>query len=373
MVSVQDIFVLSLCTFIGLFGMAVTGFGAAIIFIFVYQVAVLSGYDGNFKFAVFVQALALFFAQPFLLRLAEVRKYASRKMLLYFIPFTILSTPLGQITGARIPTEMIEAVGGFLVLFVAIVELTQKRHLYMKHLRKLWQRCLGNKEDKSIDDSSVPPKEKMVENAAEDTEAVDPEVPENSPEPPEVEASVASETKEVTKGDVNLEVDGTQNVNSIGGSEEERPLGASAQIWTVLAAASSGFLGGLCGIRGPPVIVYFLHPPYPVRFDKHSQRATVASMTATNVAMRIVYYLVTALAFDGDLYFKGEDWPLYVSVLICSVVGVFAGGLFFEYTKSSRNIVSMILPVLLLLCGTSLLLSSFSNAVKDASSENTSD
>ena len=65
----RDVFLLSLCAFLGNIGVAITGFGMAIIYLFIYQILVLSGYDefdskfSNFKYAIFIQALALFSAQ----------------------------------------------------------------------------------------------------------------------------------------------------------------------------------------------------------------------------------------------------------------------------------------------------------------------
>lgn len=138
-------------------------------------------------------------------------------------------------------------------------------------------------------------------------------------------------------------------------------LGFSARFWTLFAGFASGFLGGLCGIRGPPIILYFLHPPYPVSFDKNTQRATGASITATNVAMRIAYYLVNTLAMGGENFFVGSDWPLYISILIFSLGGVCIGSKLFEYMKDSKATIRGILSIFLLLCGTSLLISSFAN------------
>lgn len=64
MAPVIDIVILSLSAFIGNVGVAVTGFGMAILYLFVWQIATLAGYDGaDFKYAVFIQALALFSAQ----------------------------------------------------------------------------------------------------------------------------------------------------------------------------------------------------------------------------------------------------------------------------------------------------------------------
>jgi len=54
-----DILVLALASLLGNVGVALTGLGMAIIFIFVWQVAIVCGYDGDFKYAIFIQALAL--------------------------------------------------------------------------------------------------------------------------------------------------------------------------------------------------------------------------------------------------------------------------------------------------------------------------
>jgi hypothetical protein len=140
---------------------------------------------------------------------------------------------------------------------------------------------------------------------------------------------------------------------------EEAKLGSSAQFWTLFAGGISGFLGGLCGIRGPPIILYFLHPPFPVSFTKNTQRATGACITFTNVVMRVAYYLFDTLIFDGEDYFEGSDWGLYVAIVISSVMGVLVGSKLFEYMKDSKSTIRGILAMLLLLCGMSLLLSSF--------------
>ncbi len=62
--SIATIAVLSSCGFLGNFGAALLGFGEAIIFLFVWQVIYLAGYDDtDFKFAIFIQSLSLFSVQ----------------------------------------------------------------------------------------------------------------------------------------------------------------------------------------------------------------------------------------------------------------------------------------------------------------------
>ena len=61
--STSTIILLSSCSFVGNIGAALTGFGQAIIFLFVWQIVDLAGYNGDFKNAVFIQALSLFSMQ----------------------------------------------------------------------------------------------------------------------------------------------------------------------------------------------------------------------------------------------------------------------------------------------------------------------
>lgn len=77
--------------------------------------------------------------QPLLLWKAGVREHASRRMLMYFIPITIISTPLGQMVGDRVSTDLVEAIGGVLVTFVAVFEMYQKRELFAKWIRGCFQ------------------------------------------------------------------------------------------------------------------------------------------------------------------------------------------------------------------------------------------
>ena len=145
-----------------------------------------------------------------------------------------------------------------------------------------------------------------------------------------------------------------KNVNK---DDDDLQLNCSAQSWTIIAGATSGFLGGLCGIRGPPIILYFLHAP--VVFTTESQRTTSVCITFTNVTMRVVYYIINTLLFDQDHGFKSRDWGLYLSIIVCSNLGVLVGSELFEYMKDSKKVIKGILTIFLLLCGVSLILSSF--------------
>jgi hypothetical protein len=81
---------------------------------------------------------------------AEIREYASRRMLRYFIPITIIATPLGQITGDRVSTDIVEAVGGVLVTFVAVFEIYQKRDFFASLLCRKFNNHVEKKPDAQI-------------------------------------------------------------------------------------------------------------------------------------------------------------------------------------------------------------------------------
>jgi len=67
---------------------------------------------------------------------ANVKEHASRKILKYFIPITIISTPLGQMVGNYAPTTTVQGIGGILILFVSIFHLA-------KNNRSAWKKICG--------------------------------------------------------------------------------------------------------------------------------------------------------------------------------------------------------------------------------------
>ena len=125
-----DAFVYALAAFLGNVGVAVTGFGMAIVFLFVWQICILLGYEGDdVKYAVFIQTLALAAALPFLMYEAKIREHATRALLLPFIPVTIISTPLGNFASESANVDTVRMVAGIVVSVVAVWELYRNRTL----------------------------------------------------------------------------------------------------------------------------------------------------------------------------------------------------------------------------------------------------
>ena len=136
---------------------------------------------------------------------------------------------------------------------------------------------------------------------------------------------------------------------------------------TVLAGGLSGFFGGMIGIRGPPLMIYFMHPPKPLVFDNHSQRATGVFIMCTGTVFRQAFYLYNT--FKGDdaagyqsdfIGYQQEDWKLYLCVVIFSILGVWVGARAFHYAKDAQDTMKGIFVVLLYMCGVSLVISAVS-------------
>lgn len=343
-------------------------------------------------------------------------RYADTRTLAYFLPISVVTTPLGQLTGERISTTAVESVGGILVTIMAVIELYQKRTSFLEWCAKIWQRIscastgglpAGSYPTLQVDcATSVAPIEPAVEvketikgtpetvqeptcDSSDDESPVDirgswaqlfspssqlpcsrSELVDSSMD----EAAFSTSLGELddssmdddpmgaeailwtTSATVDLEVE-TNDITFEEVTRRRDPLSSWAKSYTIVVGATSGFLGGLCGIRGPPVILYFLYPP--VYFDKHQQRATAVCMSASNVVMRVLYYLFDVLVLKRTNYFDRSDWGLYLVIVICSLWGCYVGSELFGHLSGSRDTIRSVLAVLLLLCGLSLMISSF--------------
>ena len=310
-------------------------------------------------------------AQPLLLYKAQVLKHAHRRILVLFVPITLVSTPLGQLVSAYVPTKIVQAVAGGLVTFVACFEIYRKRNWFLSMCKKK-----EKKDDKGGSDNDVEANngdagkghvEETVHSNKED------EFKDN----PSAEQEVDVSQKEVEMSRSAMNADATNNKSdqtdtqpsnntTSQSNKPEEPTSEEVKIglnkltfWTLLAGGASGFLGGMVAIRGPPLIFYFLHPPKPVSFNKNSQRATGVVIMFFNVFMRQIYYLVNTFTDRAGIGYESDDWQLYLSVILCSIAGGLVGSKLFEYLKDSKDTIRGILAIFLFLCGVSLLFSAF--------------
>uniref|UniRef100_A0A7S2I3F8 Uncharacterized protein n=1 Tax=Helicotheca tamesis TaxID=374047 RepID=A0A7S2I3F8_9STRA len=133
--------------------------------------------------------------------------------------------------------------------------------------------------------------------------------------------------------------------------EEQLPHGKKLIFWGVTLGFLSGFLGGLVGVRGPPIIIFFLFFSYP----KPMVRANGILILLTNVFIRITYYVVEDLT--GALertWFESRLWYLYLCVIFFGMAGVPVGQ--YAAEKISGSQFKLVLCFMLLLSGLSNLI-----------------
>eukprot|EP00547_Thalassionema_nitzschioides_P009460 CAMPEP_0194228720 /NCGR_PEP_ID=MMETSP0156-20130528/43516_1 /TAXON_ID=33649 /ORGANISM="Thalassionema nitzschioides, Strain L26-B" /LENGTH=352 /DNA_ID=CAMNT_0038961239 /DNA_START=1489 /DNA_END=2544 /DNA_ORIENTATION=+ len=351
MASVLDIVLYSLFSLLGNSAKALTGFGQAIVFFLFWQIAVLFGYHSDFKYAVFIQAFSLFSAHPLYIYKAKIRQYAHRKVLMYFTPSLILSTLLGQYTASMVNVHVIQIVGGFLVLSVAGFE--------------VYQRCVPRKRVVVKDAKYVPgiddkikeredieqQKAAKVEEERHETEGGDDSIKQEKLHDPESASDSGSKPKSIyvgfssvfktcrnvfasplNKTASHIEQADTCVIDSVKehkAKEEEslesedsnsintQPFAVSTIFYTLLTGLVDGFFGGLVGISGPPLIIYFLHPPHPVKIEsKEEHRSTVTVIGFVIILIRVGYYIFGTFAYDQSAYFTMEDLGLYLSTAV---------------------------------------------------------
>jgi len=282
--------IFSLAAFVGNFGVALTGFGMAIFFLFVYTIGDLSGGMTcdrcGIKDAVFYQSLALSSGLPFMLYQARavIKKNANKTFLLVFCPATAAGTPIGKFLQGHLPGEIVKTVCGILICLAcanALLNLIPETQCYKKYVSKE----AVNEDDKE---------ENVVDADVEDRK-------EN------FEGDIGKEEAEPKKDD---ELD-TASIE-----------GWSFKIWGFIAGFFSGFLGGLAGIRGPPLMVFFLWFTFP----KHFVRANSMLVLVVNISIRLVYYVVEDLSGQRDVpWFEPELWYIYVCVVVFGILGVPVG------------------------------------------------
>lgn len=129
----------------------------------------------------------------------------------------------------------------------------------------------------------------------------------------------------------------------------ELPSYRCIELLGLLIGSLSGFLAGLVGAKGPPIIIFFLM----VYFPKSAIRSTGILLSFASVIVRTIFYVVDDppedWPYQNDSWFHKDDWPLYLSVSLTSMTSVFVGLWLKKYVQS--NLFNNILLGLLLICG----------------------
>lgn len=223
--------------------------------------------------AVFIQALSLFSMQPVIVYKAKVWIDANFRVLWLFVPITLVSTPLGQMVSYRVPTDIVQAVAGVLVVFVACWEIYGKRGWLLGFCKKSTSETKGGNTDvKEVCKAETRQSSTNVtsDNNVQDTEQVAP-TDNTNPKSPDEESPQDDNNDEITTlKDSNTEAkeassnpqtissvyasmavespNDDQEARAVEDSNEQFKVGLNKATWiTLLAGGASGFLGGMVG------------------------------------------------------------------------------------------------------------------------------
>ena len=295
-----------------------------------------------------------------------------------FVPITLALTPVGLYVGAIAPIPLLKMFAGVVVLMVAFIETYTKRQKILDLCKKKGTSEDGNAKATADVETGIAV---VVAEEPKDLYASDEEKPEAPMSIADTKSSPgASDREEYDFSEHEIETaavpalvaqDPTQSNEEasaqIAQSAEEVKFGCNRLTSdTVIAGGTSGFLGAMIGVRTPPLMLYFMHPPKPLVFDNHSQRATEVVIMCTSTVFRQVYYLYDTFTggdvagYQSDFIgYQKEDWKLYLCVVVFSIFGGWVGSRAFEYVKNAKETVRTIFLVLLYMCGASLFISAF--------------
>lgn len=101
--------------------------------------------------------------------------------------------------------------------------------------------------------------------------------------------------------------------------ESENSCLKKVVIFMLMTGFLAGFLGGLVGVAGPPLMIFFLF------FDYSSDeiRANVALISLINTCTRLMLYAVSSPPESAaySTWFTKEDLSLYISVALAGILG----------------------------------------------------
>ena len=122
-------------------------------------------------------------------------------------------------------------------------------------------------------------------------------------------------------------------------------------VWGTGIGVSGGFLGGLIGMWGPPVMIFFLQYPC---FSKTTIRAVGAVFLLVDMLLRMIFYSVSDIRFythddydddDSHPWFvwssstsssSSSAWWLYGGVIVAGMIGVPIGDAIHQYIDPQK-------------------------------------
>jgi len=364
--SAETVALFSAMALLGAVGVQATGFGMAIIYLTAYEIiSAVGGFAHEsttvtLKLAVFVQAIALCSTLPFAIKAGAKWQDMRKSLLVPLVPATFAGTPCGQLLQARMDEDIVRVVLGATLLVACTLMLYKAR----ASVRKLAAGCLGCGTTAAAHT-----------NLGDTGDAITMNDDANATTAVAAVAAVANASAG-KRGSYAMAIEQGTGLGACAAEGDEGlvatriadapddNVGAIVSWRSVVLVAvgfTSGFLGGLVGARGPPLILFFLFTSYP----RNVVRSNQIVVRTVNVSVRLLTYALVPPPADyahgsgaggGSVgWFNFErHWPLYVSVCACAIVGTVVGEVAFRRV-TNKDVYKTMLAGLVLICAIGML------------------
>jgi len=331
--DIVTILVFSFASFLGNFGVCVTGMGMALLFLFVYSIADFIGIMNDdecgemirkcdVKQAIFLQSVALTTTMPILLWKSrdDIKMYTNKKLLLAFIPATIIGTPIGNFLQDKIRSEIILIMVGVMITLFCCFQLLR--------LNKQRKEATALRRESSsgvaiiIEDVNNNNNPNVIENNNDDVGGDNntPNVVENNDDVEQPSLNLNNNTIEIDDGTEENHQQTTTTSTEIINLNTTTNENSIISFWLLsfILGFIAGFLGGLNGVRSGPLLVFFIY----YQFPKDSIRIHLMIVTAVNTYMRLAYYI---LIDNTVVWFEIDSIILYMSIISAGILAIYVG------------------------------------------------
>ena len=336
--------------FLANFVFVTTGFGAAIMFIFIYEIASLSGIMEccNLRYALVILSLGFFSAQLPMLCFVNLKQNLRLALVLCYIPIQFGASPLGQYLQNKLPIHVLKLICGIVIVCLAS----------WKMFNILKARAKAKKENSATPATDGVIVNKIKDNVSghEDEACCNPndmnEDCENHDRNKDSADDYNIEAKDV--GDVDKELNRSMYTMLVYEFWKDLWPVRLLRLWTVVAGFCSGFLSGLIGVGGPPLMIFFLLYPHPIPVIR-ANSCVIA--TISNIVKTVIYIVSTPPeSYFADTWYVESEIKVYISVLILGLAAVPCGLAMSKYLNS--GIYKIILAILLIISGITMIVTS---------------
>ena len=373
--------VFALGSFLGSLSLGASGFGNAIAFLFVYQMADMMGLMRNTGHwqqigeAVRMSTVMSAATLPILVVHSRAWRHVLRgttnadespnfppalKLLIVLLIFTAIASPPGNILGTVLNGRVVKAIAaGFLLISPCFgiarsccARVSRRWRTQQTKPNAQTQYCaLVKTSSKGVhgDENGDVEREGLIGNGEGHFDNGDDDTPTANDDDDD---DTRKQTKMEEGKDGEATTTGTDEEKEVVDADPTLTLTTTVTTKVLIVAAftgiATGIMGGIASLRGPPAMIFFSYYTFPPSMT----RAIGTWMGFVNVSFRVIYYIVSKS-------FGAHEFWVSASVVVAGIAGLVVGIVCHERIKGV-GAVKRIFSVLLLLSAASLLISAIS-------------